>query len=123
MPETDNTLQGKRVFIIEDEARVAMMLEVLLEDMGCKVAGMAARLDDAMTKARTLDFDVALLDINLDGESSFPVAEVIAARGLGFVFATGYGAARLPEALRNRPVLQKPYRLHDLERALKTALA
>ncbi|MGH8112584.1 MAG: response regulator [Rhodanobacteraceae bacterium] len=122
MAEPNDSLQGKRVLIVEDESRIAMMLEILLDDIGCKVAGMATRLDDAIAKARDLDFDVALLDVNLDGEPSYPVAEAIAARGLGFVFATGYGADRLPEALRDRPVLQKPYRVRDLERALRAAL-
>lgn len=125
MPEpiAGKPLHGKRVLIVEDEARVAMMLELLLDDMGCEVAGMATRLDDAIAKAGALEFDVALLDVNLDGESSYPVAEAIAGRGLGFVFATGYGADRLPASMRNRPVLQKPYRLRDLERALAAALA
>lgn len=123
MAEHNDALQGKRVLIVEDESRVAMMLEVLLDDIGCRVAGMATRLEDAIAKASDLDFDVALLDVNLDGEPSYPVAEAIARRGLGFVFATGYGADRLPEALRDHPVLQKPYRMRDLERALTAALA
>ncbi|MGH8116911.1 MAG: response regulator [Rhodanobacteraceae bacterium] len=123
MAESNDSLRGKRVLIVEDESRVAMMLEILLDDIGCEVAGMATRLDDAIAKARDLDFDVALLDVNLDGEPSYPVAEAIAGRGLRFVFATGYGADRLPEALRDRPVLQKPYRMRDLERALHAALA
>lgn len=123
MPDPENPLLGKRVLIVEDEPRVTMMLELLLEDMGCEVAGIATRLDDAIGKAKALDFDVALLDLNLDGESSYPALEAIAARGIPFVFATGYGADRLPEALRDRPTLQKPYRMHDLGQALQAALA
>lgn len=118
-----NPLHGKRVFIVEDEARVAMILEILLEDLGCEIAGTATRLDEAIAKAGTLAFEVALLDVNLDGKSSYPVAEAVAARGLAFVFATGYGVDRLPEALRDRPVLQKPYRMRDLERVLRKALS
>ncbi|HEX5354502.1 MAG TPA: response regulator [Rhodanobacteraceae bacterium] len=123
MPEADNPLHGKRVLIVEDESRVAMMLGDILVDIGCEVAGMATRLGDALAKAEALEFDVALLDVNLDGEPSYPVAEAIAARGRAFVFATGYDCGHVPESLRDRPVLQKPYRLRDLERALQTALA
>lgn len=119
MDDAVNPPRGNRVLIIEDESHVAMMLEVLLQDMGFEVAGMATRFGDAMAKARSLDFDVAVLDVNLDGEPSYPVAEAIAERGIGFVFATGYGADRLPESLRSHPVLQKPYRMGDLKQALQ----
>lgn len=122
MVESNHPLQGTRVLIVEDESRVAMMLEMLLGDIGCVVAGMSGRLEDALAKAKSLEFDVALLDVNLDGESSWPVAEAIAGRGLRFVFATGYGSNSLPEALRGSPLLRKPYRVGDIERALQAAL-
>lgn len=123
MAESENPLRGKRVFIVEDEAHVAMMLQDLLEDIGCEVVSIATRFGEAMEKAQSVSFDVALLDVNLDGEPSYPIAEAIAACGHAFVFSTGYGASRLPEALCSGPVLQKPYLRRDLERALRAALS
>lgn len=117
-----NGLKGKRVFIVEDESMVTMLLEDTLVDLGCEVVGVAFRYADAIQKARSLAFDVAVLDINLRGETTFPIAEVLAERGLTFVLATGYGAASLPESLQRVPVLQKPFRQPDLERALRMAL-
>ena len=117
-----NALTGRSVLIIEDESMVAMLIEDTLEEMGCVVAGLAPRFDEALRKAGTLVFDVALLDVNLNGRSSFPIADVLIGRGLPFVFATGYNAGSLPEYLRLMPVLQKPFHQQDLERALRTAL-
>lgn len=82
---------------------------------------MATRLDDALEKATTLSFDVALLDVNLNGEAIDSVAQALAQRGVPFVFATGYGSSNVPAAFRSAPVMQKPFRLRDVERALRTA--
>lgn len=116
-------LSGRRVLVVEDESRIAMLIRDTLEDMGCEVVATAARFDDAWEKATSLPFDVALLDVNLDGETSYPIAEALAERGRAFVFATGYGTSNVPEALHNAPVLQKPFMRRDLERALQQALA
>src|SRR5579875_3519458 len=94
MDEPNHLLQGKRALVVEDEPRVAMMVEDLLRDLGCEVVGLATRVDEATAKAETLSFDIALLDVNLGDKQSFPVAEAIAARGLPFVFTTGYSASR-----------------------------
>lgn len=116
-------LSGRRVLVVEDESRIAMLIRDTLEDMGCEVVGIATRFDDAFEKAASLLFDVALLDVNLNGESSYPIAQALADRGRAFVFATGYGTSNLPEALHDAPVLQKPFMRRDLERALRQALA
>lgn len=116
------SLAGKRVLLVEDEAILAMLVEDYLEEMGCVVAATAARLDDAIAKAGSLPLDLAVLDVNLGGELSYPVAELLRARGVPFIFATGYGAVDLPEALRGVPVLAKPFRQPEMERALGTAL-
>jgi DNA-binding response OmpR family regulator len=108
--------------VVEDESRIAMLIRDTLEDMGCEVVATAARFDDALEKAVSLRFDVALLDVNLNGESSYPIAQVLAERDRAFVFATGYGTSNLPEALHDAPVLQKPFMRRDLERALRAAL-
>jgi two-component SAPR family response regulator len=116
-------LSGKRVLVIEDEAMVTMFLLDTLADIGCEIAGSASRFDDAMEKARSLPFDVAILDLNLDGRQTIPIAEAMAGSGVPFVFATGYGATSLPPSLRHIPVVAKPFQQHELERALLKALA
>jgi CheY-like chemotaxis protein len=113
---------GLRVFVVEDEAMVSMLIEDTLADIGCSVAGTAARLDEAMIKAAALDFDLAILDVNLNGIRAYPLAEVLAKRGVPLVFATGYGAAGIPNELRHIPLLAKPFQQRDLERALAKAL-
>jgi CheY-like chemotaxis protein len=116
-------LAGRRILVIEDESMVTMLLQDFLEDIGCEVAGIASRLKEAREKIDTLAFDVAILDVNLNGDQTFPLAEVLLARGQPIVFATGYGAATLPPRLRALPVLQKPFQQDDLVRALRSALS
>src|SRR5512142_1604125 len=120
-PETD--LAGRRVFVVEDEALVMMLLEDSLVDAGCEIAGIASRVDDALAKAAVLSYDVAVLDVNLNGRQTFEVARCIAERGIPYVFATGYGPASLLADFRHVPILQKPFQQHDLETALRQALA
>jgi CheY-like chemotaxis protein len=115
-------LAGRRVLLVEDEALVSMLLQDTLEEIGCAVVAAASRFDDALEKARSVSFDIAILDVNLDGRYTFPIAEALAARGSPFVFATGYGANRLPDTLKNVPVLQKPFQQQDLEQALLAAV-
>lgn len=122
MSKSASDLAGRRVLLIEDEALIIMLVEDALDDMGCVLAGVASRFDDAMTKARTLDFDVAILDVNLSDLRTFPIAEVIKARGIAFLFATGYDATSVPDGLNGVPILQKPFWATDLEQALRHAL-
>jgi len=117
-----SVLTGRRVLLVEDESLILMLVEDALADFGCEIAGVASRFDDAVSKARSLDFELAILDVNLNGQRTFPIAEVIQARGIPFVFATGYGATSIPEALSTAPILQKPFAAPELERALRTAL-
>jgi len=112
-----------RVLLIEDESLVAMLLEDALAVVGCQVIAIASRFEDAEQKARSLSFDIAVLDVNLNGKQTLRIAEVLFDRGIPFVFATGYGVEFLPEHLRNVPVLQKPFQQHDLERVLHAALS
>jgi CheY-like chemotaxis protein len=86
------------------------------------VVGVAARVNDALDKVANLIFDVALLDINLAGNVTYPVADALRARGIPFVFATGYGSAALKAELRGAPVLSKPYVIEQLIAALTQAL-
>lgn len=119
---TARSLSRRRILVIEDESMVMMLLRDMLEDIGCVLAGSASRIEEATEKAKSLVFDVAILDVNLNGTRTFPIAEVLTERGIGFVFATGYGTASLPPAFAGTPVLQKPFSQQDLERALRAAL-
>jgi CheY-like chemotaxis protein len=123
MTSAAHDLAGRRVLVIEDESMVMMLLQDMLEDIGCVVVGAASRLPEATEKAKSLAFDVAILDVNLNGERTFPIAEVLAERGVRFAFATGYGVASLPPGFTGRPVLQKPFQQQELERVLRAALA
>ena len=111
-----SSLRGAHVLVVEDEAMLSLNLEAMLLDLGCVVAGTADKLDDALQIARTSDFDVALLDVNLGGKRVDPVAEAIRARGTPIVFITGYG-----KTAASGLVLEKPYDAAALERYLTKA--
>jgi CheY-like chemotaxis protein len=115
-------LTGRRVLVIEDEWMVTMLLQDFLEDIGCHVVGVAARLKEAFEKIDALAFDVAILDVNLHGQQTLPVAQALIGRGCAIVFATGYAATTVPPELRAVPILQKPFQQRDLEQALRAAL-
>ena len=104
----------RRILIVEDEMIVALFIEDLLDELGYKVAGTASRLEDALERAQTDDFDLAILDVHLQGEEVFPLADLLNERGVPFVFATGYGESGIPERLRIAPTLQKPFRPEEL---------
>jgi CheY-like chemotaxis protein len=107
---------GLRVLLVDDENLVALLLEDTLAELGHSVVGPVARLATALEMARHEAIDVAILDVNINGEMSYPIADVLAARGIPFIFSTGYG--RLPPEYRDRPALRKPFRLDDLQRSL-----
>lgn len=114
---TDETA-GLRVFVAEDEALVAMLVEDMLADIGCTVVGPAANLEEALDLARSGEMDVAVLDVNLAGRPVFPVADLLRTRGIPYVFASGYGESGISDDHRGAPVLQKPFRESDLARVL-----
>jgi CheY-like chemotaxis protein len=111
-------LAGRRILVVEDEPVVAMALEDMLLDLGCVVVGPALGLRRAMELAMVETLDGAVLDINLGGDRSFPVAEILGARAVPFLFATGYGHQGLEPPFTNSPILAKPYSLASLERSL-----
>jgi CheY-like chemotaxis protein len=108
-----------RILIVEDEMLVAMNIEDMLLESGHEVAGIASRLEPALALAQDGCFDVAMLDVNLAGDRSFPVADLLIARGIPFLFATGYGVDGIEEKYRDRPVLQKPFRARELADAVE----
>jgi CheY-like chemotaxis protein len=113
---------GRRILVVEDEFLIRMLLEDMLTDLGYDLVGVAGRVDEAAEMAKTKDFDLAILDVNLDGHDVYPVAELIGKRGLPFMFVTGYGGRGLPENYRGRPTLQKPFQLDELKRMLAQLL-
>ena len=108
-----------RILIVEDEALVAMLIEDVVLDMGNEVAGVAGRLEDAIRKANELEMSCAVIDLNLNGERTNPVAAALQRRGVPFVFVTGYGAAGLEGEWRDAPVVQKPFQPHELMAAIE----
>jgi CheY-like chemotaxis protein len=112
-----------RLICVEDEALICMLIEDMLLELGVEVVGRAARLDDALELARKAVFDAAVLDINVGGVPSYPVADVLRARGIPFIFCTGYGSVALPERFRGCQVLEKPFDLRSFQEALGTLLA
>ena len=113
----------KSVLVVEDELLVSMLVEDMLADFGCRVVGPASDIDQALLLAQHSALDVAILDVNVGGRQSFPVADLLKARGRPFAFASGYGEAGIIEAHRDAPVLQKPFRQSDLEQALRRLAA
>ena len=113
---------GGSVFLVEDEAMIRMMVADMLEDLGYRVAAEAGDIGEATRLARSCAFDIAILDVNVNGKVISPVAEVIQARNIPFVFATGYGAQGLPEEYRDRPTLQKPFQMDTLKGMLERTL-
>jgi CheY-like chemotaxis protein len=115
--------KGRRILIIEDEVLVAMHLEDLLLAMGYTVVGPATRLPEAIVLARDGDIDFAVLDMNLAGTPSFPVADILRGRRIPFIFATGYGHEGVATRFGDEPILRKPYASKDLEHAIARGLA
>jgi CheY-like chemotaxis protein len=112
-----------RLLVVEDEYLIRMLLEDMLADLGYDVAAAVGTMAEAREQAATGDFTAAILDVNVDGQEIFPVAEILARRGLPFVFVTGYGEHGLPEPYRGHPALQKPFETQQLETALAGLLA
>jgi CheY-like chemotaxis protein len=103
-----------RLLLIEDEAIVLLDLEETVTRFGYAVVGSASNLQQGLHLAQTLDFDAALLDLDLSGQRSTPIADVLASRDIPFIFVTGYDDASIPRVHLHRPRLAKPYDGHSL---------
>jgi CheY-like chemotaxis protein len=111
----DKLLFGKTVLLIEDETFIAMMLEDLLKDLGCKSITVAVTVEAAMDLIAQTKFDVATLDVNLDGTRSLAVAKALRARDIPFAFATGNEEHGFGKQFQDSPVLKKPFNFEDFK--------
>ena len=109
-------LEGARVFLVEDEFLLGMALEEDLQAAGCVVVGPFRSLAHAREAAQREQFDLAILDINLAGELVYPLADELIARGMPFLFLSGYGTADMPLRFRAVRRLPKP---HDIALLLR----
>lgn len=110
-----------RVLVVEDEGLVAMLIEDMLTELGHTVAGVASRMSDAIDLVQNETLDWAVLDVNLEGQPSYPVADVLRERGVPFAFATGYGTSGVDTKYRGTPLLAKPFMMADLEKLISAA--
>jgi len=121
---TTAKLRGLRVLVLEDETIVLLMIEDLLEDLGCQVVGPATTVPEALALAEAGGFDAALLDLNIGrGQTSYPVADILAARQVPFAFVTGYSADALAPPHDGRPILEKPFWGDALSNVLRRLVA
>jgi CheY-like chemotaxis protein len=119
---TDGKAHRLSVFLVEDEAIIRMMIAGMVDELGHDVVVEAGNIPDALKLATTADVGIAILDINVGGQNIAPVADILSRRRIPFVFASGYGAAGLPEQYRDRTVLQKPFLVQQLADAITVAL-
>jgi CheY-like chemotaxis protein len=121
-PAPKKNLNGLSVLVVEDETIISLLLEDMLTSLGAASVWHAAGVGQALASLKERRPDAVLLDVNLSGERSYPVAEELEAAGIPFVFSTGYGATGLLERWSAKPTIQKPFTLQALEKALAAAL-
>lgn len=109
---------GRKVLVVEDESLIAMDIEDTLLALGCEIVGPTGKLETALRLAREERLDAAVLDVTVTGGKTYAVAEQLLARGIPFVLASGYGAWALPDDLRDRPRLTKPFTPAQLKEAV-----
>jgi CheY-like chemotaxis protein len=120
---TNSTKATPRVLLVEDEYLIRMLLEDMLADLGYEIAAAVGTIAEASDVAANALFDVAILDVNVDGKEIYPVADILAERGVPFVFVSGYGESGLAERYRGRPALQKPFQAEQIKATLAGLLA
>ena len=123
MAVVNKLLSGQRILVVEDEMLVLMETEDMLADLGCDAVVAAATNEQAIALIEAQHFDAALLDLNLNGVRSYPVADLLAARGVPFAFATGYGTNGLRDGDRERPLLVKPFECAALGKLLTNLIS
>jgi CheY-like chemotaxis protein len=117
-PAAKPTLKGRRILLIEDSPVVGPLTADLIEEIGCTVVGPAPNMAAARELVEAGEFDGALIDIHIRGERVFPLCEMLQAQGLPFVFTSCYADWQMPDKWQDRPRLQKPYTIDQVEEAL-----
>jgi PAS domain S-box-containing protein len=107
---------GNRVLLVEDEILVAMMMKDILTELGFSVVGPFSRLGEAMVAAVHEEINAGIIDVNLGGEFVYPVADVLAARKIPFVFITGYGVESIDSRFGYVPIVKKPVQRQVLQK-------
>ncbi|CAN5189333.1 MAG: response regulator [Pseudomonadota bacterium] len=115
--------EQRSILVVEDEPLIAMMLEDFLETLGHKVHASCDSVDQAIVEAEKGGFDIAILDVNLGGETAWPVARKLREKQIPFVIATGGHVDPPPAEFANVPVIEKPYTVDRVSPALEAALA
>lgn len=115
-------IEDLHILVVEDEAIIAMLIEDTLLDIGCKSIEVAPTIDRALDIIAARKPDFAILDLNLHGSRSYPIADALREHGRPFVFLSGYGAKGLDGIYKNADVLQKPFQQTDIEAALRRAI-
>lgn len=110
----DRLLTNMKMLIVEDEMLIMMAIEDMLVDLGCTAITVAGTIEQALDLIASQTFDLATLDVNVNGQRSYAVAAALAGRGVPFAFSTGYGEHGVGEGFGDRPVLTKPYNEHQL---------
>jgi CheY-like chemotaxis protein len=118
----NNALSGCRILVVEDEVLVSWALEDMLAGLGCEVVGPATGVDQGLALVGAGSIDAAVLDVNLNGQRSYPIADALTARGVPFVFSTGYNKDTMPERYQDFAMLQKPYSRLKLGETLEELL-
>ena len=113
-----NGLASRRILVIEDSPVVAPFTVDILGELGCEVVGPAPNMAVARELVEAGGFDAALMDIHIRGDRVFPLCEALAGKGVPFVLTSGYADWAMPEEWRDRPRLQKPYTIEQVEEAL-----
>jgi CheY-like chemotaxis protein len=114
----DKLLSGRRILVVEDDMLIRLTFEDMLAELGCESVSTAATVDQAIGLIEAHTFDVALLDVNLRGATSYLVADILAELGVPYVFSTGYGEHFLRDGYRDRPILKKPFLYEQLAEIL-----
>lgn len=115
-------LSGRRMLVVEDEMMVLLNIESMLADLGCETISVAATVETALALVDAERFDCPMLDVNLGGQTSYPIADALVVRRIPFVFSTGYDDDRIAPRFVDRPVLKKPFSDEELAAALARLL-
>ena len=115
----DDSLKGRRLLVVEDDYLIGKDFADALRELGADVIGPVGNVDDALDLlAETLDIDGVVLDLNLGGEMSYPIADALAERSIPFVFTTGYDSSKIAARFSEAPCCEKPVQLSDVVEAL-----